>query len=199
MRTAKSISTISFNTPDFLKLKLRELTSAGRISFWSFIVHNPEDDEGGKKEHIHLFIEPSKMLQTDDLKQDFAEFDFDKPDKPKTCISFVSSKFNHWYLYSLHDRRYLASKGQSRKFHYVIDDFVSSSYDELLYRVRSIDLLSLSPYADIEDAIDHGLTFQEYFARGTIPIQQIKLYEIAWNLMQSDLLNRNGRKGHENY
>lgn len=199
MRTAKSISTISFNTPDFLKLKLRELTSAGRISFWSFIVHNPEDDEGGKKDHIHLFIEPSKMLQTDDLKQDFAEFDFDKPDKPKTCISFVSSKFNHWYLYSLHDRRYLASKGQSRKFHYVIDDFVSSSYDELLYRVRSIDLLSLSPYADIEDAIDHGLTFQEYFARGTIPIQQIKLYEIAWNLMQSDLLNRNGRKGHENY
>lgn len=199
MRTAKSISTISFNTPDFLKLKLRELTSAGRISFWSFIVHHPEDDEGGKKEHIHLFIEPSKMLQTDDLKQDFAEFDFDKPDKPKTCISFVSSKFNHWYLYSLHDRRYLASKGQSRKFHYVIDDFVSSSYDELLYRVRSIDLLSLSPYADIEDAIDHGLTFQEYFARGTIPIQQIKLYEIAWNLMQSDLLNRNGRKGHENY
>lgn len=199
MRTAKSISTISFNTPDFLKLKLRELTSAGRISFWSFIVHNAEDDEGGKKEHIHLFIEPSKMLQTDDLKQDFAEFDFDKPDKPKTCISFVSSKFNHWYLYSLHDRRYLASKGQSRKFHYVIDDFVSSSYDELLYRVRSIDLLSLSPYADIEDAIDHGLTFQEYFARGTIPIQQIKLYEIAWNLMQSDLLNRNGRKGHENY
>ena len=45
MRTTKPIATISFNTPDFLKLKLNELLKAGRLSFWAFIVHKPEDDD----------------------------------------------------------------------------------------------------------------------------------------------------------
>ena len=68
VRTTKPIATISFNSPDFLRTKLEELRDAGRISFWAFIEHKPEDDEGGKKSHCHLYIEPSKMLQTDDLK-----------------------------------------------------------------------------------------------------------------------------------
>lgn len=197
MRTTKPIATISYNSPEFLRLKLRELLSAGRISFWSFIVHQPEDDEGGKKQHCHLYVEPSKMLQTDDLKAELKEFDPTHPDKPKGCISWVSSKFDPWYLYGLHDARYLASKGQSRRFHYSHDDFITSDDDDLLCKARSIDLIALSPYADMLDAQSHGISWQEYFSRGTVPLPQIALFERAWILLSQVKTNRNGRQGHE--
>lgn len=196
MRTTKPISTISFNTPDFLRLKLGELLKCGRVSFWAFIVHKPEDDEGGKKQHCHVYIEPSKMLQTDDLKHELLEFDPLFPDKPKGCISFNSSKFDPWYLYALHDKRYLSSKGQSRRFHYVHDDIISSDDDDLLCKSRSIDMVGLSPYADMEDAQLHGFTWAEYFSRGTVPLPQVVVFERAWNLLIQSRTDRAGRDGH---
>lgn len=197
MRTTKPISTISFNTPEYLYLKLEELRRARRISFWAFIVHLPEDDEGGKKQHCHVYIEPSKMLQTDDLKDELKEFDPLNPDKPLGTISFVSSKFDHWYLYALHDKRYLASKSQSRVHHYLHEEIMTSDSDDLLCKAKSIDLLSLSPYADMLDAIDNGYTFPEYFSRGVVPIAQVRQFEFAWNTLLSNRTNRNGRDGHD--
>lgn len=196
MRTTKPIATIAFNSPSFLKLKLNELLKAGRISFWAFIVHKPEDDEGGKKAHCHLYIEPSKMLQTDDLRAELKEFDPEHPDKPRGCITFKGSKFDPWYLYALHDKRYLASKGQSRRFHYQHEDIVTSDEDDLLCKARSIDLVSLSPYADMEDAQRQGFTFSEYFRRGTIPLPQVGLFERAWNLLLQTSTDRADREGH---
>ena len=196
MRTTKPIATISFNTPDFLKLKLNELLKAGRLSFWAFIVHKPEDDEGGTKEHCHVYVEPSKMLQTDDLKAELKEFDPEHPEKPRGCISFNSSRFDPWYLYALHDKRYLASKGQSRRFHYTHDDIVASDYDDLLFKARSIDMVSLSPYADMEDAQRQGFSWAEYFARGTVPLPQVALVERAWNLLMQVRTERADREGH---
>lgn len=183
MRTTKPISTISFNTPGFLDLKLNELLKAGRLSFWAFILHKPEDDEGGKKNHFHVYVEPSKMLQTDDLRSELKEFDPLNPNKPLGCISWNSSKFDHWYLYALHDTRYLASKGQSRRFHYKHENIITSDSDDLLFKAKSIDLVSLSPYADMEDAQKNGITWAEYFSRGTIPLPQISMFEKAWNLL----------------
>lgn len=183
MRTTKPISTISFNTPGFLELKLNELLKAGRLSFWAFILHKPEDDEGGKKNHFHVYVEPSKMLQTDDLRSELKEFDPLNPNKPLGCISWNSSKFDHWYLYALHDTRYLASKGQSRRFHYKHENIITSDSDDLLFKAKSIDLVSLSPYADMEDAQKNGITWAEYFSRGTIPLPQISMFEKAWNLL----------------
>jgi hypothetical protein len=177
---------------------LTELQKAGRISFWAFITHKPEDDEGGKKEHSHVYVEPSKMLQTDDLKEALKEFDPTNPTKPLGCISWLSSKFDPWYLYALHDKRYLASKSQSRRFHYSSDDFRSSDDDELLFKVKSIDMISLSPYADMEDAISQGLTFSEYFSRGTVPLAQVVLFQRAWDLLIQTHTDRNGRQGHVN-
>ena len=183
MRTTKPISTISFNSKDYLKQKLDELVKAKRISFYSFIVHKPEDDEGGKKEHIHLYIEPSKMLQTDDLKEEFKEFDLEKPDKPKGCINFHTSKFADWYLYSLHDRAYLAMKGQARRHHYTHDDIMSSDDDNLLFLSKSINMLEISPYKDMESAMNNGITWAEYVARGGIPIPQINADRMAWETL----------------
>lgn len=196
MRTTKPISTISFNSVEFLRLKLRELQKAGRISFWAFIVHKAEDDEGGKKEHAHVYIEPSKMLQSDDIKAALKEFDPERPDKPKGCISFNSSKFDPWYLYALHDKRYLASKGQSRRFHYLHEDIQTSDEDDLTFKARSIDMLSLSPYADMEDAQNQGITWSEYFSRGTVPLPQVALFEKAWYTLLQAGTDRANREGH---
>lgn len=196
MRTSKPISTISFNSVSFLTLKLKELKEAGRLSFWCFVQHLPEDDEGGKKEHCHVYIEPSKMLQTDDLKKELLEPDPSNPDKPLGCLSFYSSKFGPWYLYGLHDNRYLSSIGQSRRYYYSYDDFVSSDPDDFLCKCRSIDMLSLSPYADMEEAQKQGLTFAEYFARGTIPLPQLLMFQKAWDLLMDTRTERGAYSPH---
>lgn len=196
MRTTKPISTISFNSPDYLELKLNELVTAGRISFWAFISHKPEDDEGGKKVHAHVYVEPSKMLQTDDLKAHLSEYDPKEPTKPRGCLPWKSSKFDPWYLYGLHDKRYLASKGQARRYHYTHDDIRSSDPDNLLFLARSIDLTSLSPYADMEDAQKRGISWAEYFARGTVPLPQVKLFEAAWYTLLEARTERANREPH---
>lgn len=197
MRTTKPISTISFNTPFFLDMKLQELYKNKIISFYAYIRHFPEDDEGGKKEHYHVYIEPSKMIQTEDLKEQFKELDINKQDKPLGVLPFQSSKFEHWYCYSLHDSRYLASKGQSRKYHYNHDDIYSSDYNNLNYLSKTIDMLKLSPYSSMLDAQQQGLTWQEYFMRGGVPIQQLNLFEKAWYLLLSTETYRNGQEGHQ--
>lgn len=197
MKTTKSISTISFNTEAFLESRLIDLVKAKILTFWCFIKHKPEDDEGGKKEHFHLFIEPSKLLQTDDLREQLKELDPMNPSKPLGCLPFVSSKFGHWFMYAIHDRRYLASKGESRRFHYSQDEIVSSDPDNLIYLVRSIDNLSLSPYADMQEAIENGVEWSEYFRRGHIPIPQLNQFQKAWSLLvEANHLDRGDHLSH---
>lgn len=196
MRTTKPISTISFNTPEYLRCKLQELQEAGRISFWCFIVHEPEDDEAAGKQHAHVYVEPSKMLQTDDLREALKEFDPEKPEKPRGCLTWHSSKFADWYLYSLHDRGYLATKGQTRRYHYTADKVIASDPDDLTCKARTIDLLAVSPYATMMDAQRQGLTWAEFFRRGIVPITQLRQWEQAWQLLFQEHTDRNGRAGH---
>lgn len=196
MRTTKPIATISFNTAGYLTLKLNELQKAGLLSFWTYVTHQPEDDEGGNKVHHHVYAEPSKMLQTDQLRDALKEPDPMNPEKPLGCLVWVSSKFDHWYMYGKHDRRYLASKGQSRKYTYDHEEFVTCDDDTLLYKVRTIDLTSLSPYADMEEAQRIGLTWEEYFSRGTVPLPQITLFERAWYALSNARTIRAEKEAH---
>lgn len=201
MRTTKPISTISFNSKEHLTMKLKELTKAKIIAFWAFIEHQPEDDEGGKKVHYHVYIEPAKMCQTEDLREEFREYDHQNPEKPRGCLVFNSSDFPNWYLYVLHDKRYLASKGQSRKYHYKHEQMISSDADDLTYKVRTINLLELSPYEDMLQAIMQGIKWDEYVARGTVPIQMFRQWRDAWESLsnaffEGERTNRNGRENH---
>lgn len=197
MRTRKPISAISYNSVDFLTLKLEELRKAKIISFWAFISHLPEDDEAGNKEHIHLFMDPAKMLQTVDLEDEFNELDPAHPDKPLKIKGIRSSQFGDWYLYSIHDKAYLASKGQTRKYHYKYEDVKASDEDELRIRVKSIDMLEITPMQGLVDAMEHGLSFQEYLKSGRVPVQQVNQWEHAWYLLLQEKTNRNGKPNHE--
>lgn len=193
MRTRKPISTISYNSPEFLIMKLEELRRCKIISVWFFISHKPEEDE--TKEHIHLYIEPSKQILTDDLVSELCELDVNNPNKPKKCLSFRSSSFADWYLYAIHDKDYLLRKGQKRKYHYLQEEIVASDTDELDYLVRQIDMTDYSAYGRLINAFEQGLTFSEFFRRGCIPIQQIRQYQLAWELLASqNEVSRNGRE-----
>lgn len=190
MRTTKPISTISYNSPEFLAIKLEELRKAKIISFWVFIKHKAEEDE--KKDHIHLYCVPSKMIQTDDLKNEFIEINPECISKPFCTISFFTSKFDDWYLYSLHDRRYLLTKGQTRKFHYSREDMRCSDEDELDYLISQIDMISLMPYSEMIDALEHGDSFDDFFSRGLIPLPQLRNFQLAWQLLRKNHFHRKG-------
>lgn len=193
MRTRSPISTISYNTPSYLRQKLEELRRAKIISCWFFVCHKAEEDE--KKDHIHLYIEPSKQLQTDDLAEEFIQ---PVPgEKPLKCLSWHSSKFNDWYLYSIHDMVYLASKQQSRYYTYTQDDVVSWDDDDLADRVHEVSQLSDSPYAKLISAIEQGLSWEEVVRRGYVPLPLIKQYEAAWFALNSGDVQRGKGKRHE--
>lgn len=183
MKTTKPISTISFNSKDYLILKLEELRKAKKIAFWAFVPHLPEDDEGGKKDHHHVYIEPACSVQTEDIREALKEFDPLNPSKPLGCLTFYKSNFDDWFLYAIHDAAYLRSKQQSRVHHYTEDDVLSSDPDDLNFHVKKIDRIGISPWASMEDAQNHNVTFDEWFSRGTAPIQQIKQFRDAWVML----------------
>lgn len=138
MRTSKPIATISWNTPSFFEGVCGELYDARKISFWAYICHKGEDDEGGKKDHIHAYIEPSRTLQTLELRDLYMEPDKEH-NKPLGCLDFRPSKFSDWYFYALHDVTYLAGKAMTRKYHYSPDNIRCSDEREMQYRVGSIE------------------------------------------------------------
>lgn len=216
VRTRKPISTISYNTGSFLQLTLGELMQFvkrkkdeldensefesrrfRKADFWVYIYHFPEDDEAGNKPHHHLFIQPTNQLETSNLQQLFNEPDLRHKDlKPLKCLAFQSSKFDDWCLYALHDRAYLASKGQSRKYHYAYTDLVTSDPDELLYRYRMIDRSKLLPFEHMLNMQYKGLSFSQFMKMGGFPVEKINAYRSAWYELCGENLNRNGRSTH---
>lgn len=182
MMTGKPISTISFNSQPFCLGVLHQLADIGRFSAWVAIPHKGEDDDAGKKDHIHIFAEPSKRLQTDDLKGFFAERD-PLSDKPRSILPWRSSSFSDWYLYCLHDRQYLTRKGLERRYHYKDTDFLSSDPDYLRFLVRNITAQDYTIIGQMQDAQKAGLSWPQFFARGSVPVQLVKQYKMSWDLL----------------
>ena len=186
MRTSKPFSTITYNSPDFLKKKMNELISSGDVSFWCFIKHKAEIDE--KKDHIHLYVVPAGMMQTDCLKLHLQEPDPDKAGQFLTCISARSSKtFDDWYLYSLHDTRYLASKGQSRQHKYSRDVLVCSDTNELDCLINEIDMIKYTVYQTLIEYLQDGKTFDQLLLSGQVPIQQVRNFAFAWEVLSTTI------------
>lgn len=186
------ISTISYNTPEFLRVKLEDLRKAKIISEWYFIEHQPEADE--KKVHIHMLVVPSKQLSTDDLAENFIQPDLPNPPR-KTLWWEITKDWSDWYLYSIHDPEYLASKGQSREWVYTIDQMEAHDRDFLEERVARIDRSTLTPVSIVKKYIKSGHGFADLLASGSVPLTQAYAYKLAFDTLGSDLA-RNGRKTH---
>lgn len=197
MRTSKPIATISYNSQEFLVSKLDELIRNHKISDYMFINHFAEEDE--RKNHIHLWINPNTLIDSMDLQNFFKEYDIANPLKPLGCIDFKSSKVDDWILYNSHYEPYLASKGESRLYHYTRDDFVY--HDEYTFEDRWNHAFKGSDWAkrnQILMAIKEGSKSPtELIMNGTVPLNMASQLS-AFKYMQTHYgTDRNGRPNHE--
>jgi len=175
---------------------LSDLVSRGVLDFWCFVEHLAEEDE--TKPHKHVFCVPTSLFDTSSIIEYLKEFDSSNPLKPLTCINAVSSKFGDWFLYSCHDKAYLISKGQSRKYFYNLDDFISSDIDYFNELRHQIDLSKINRSKIILDAVRDGIPFNQLVCNGQIPIQMINQYNFAYQIVTENINTyRNNRPGHE--
>jgi hypothetical protein len=195
LRTSKPFSTISYNSPEFLTEKLNDLVQRRVVSFFAFVKHYKEDDE--KKDHIHLIVFPNGQYQTDALHDYLLEPDItDLTKKPLGIMPCVNSKFGDWYLYTSHDAAYLASKGQTRKYHYLEEDFVSSDSDFLHELIRTIDRTKYAKTQDFVDQVKNGVSFKDMVVKGQIPAPQFNQWRAMYEYLMFGNTFRNDRETH---
>lgn len=203
MNTRKPLSTVSYNSEVFLISLLEDLYSKGKICNYMTIYHLKEEDE--TKDHWHVYLEPNKQIDSTKLQSLFNEFD-PNHEKPLGCQPFRFSKVDpefhpdDWILYNLHDPKYLASKGQSRKYHYDLSDvwcadsdLMLDNYNHALYHSKwAEEMQTLKEVKECTSVADL------YYA-GRIPPQLIvpfaKLKDME-RLENSDKINRAGRVTH---
>lgn len=190
MKTIKTLSTVSYNTTDFLVEKLNDFVKREILEFWIFIEHLPEKDEQGKK-HKHLLFVPKKTIETDSLFKELEEFDPKKPLTPLKCIFPRKSDFGNWYYYALHDKQYLASKMQMREFHYTDEDLKFSSEDYFIQLKHSMDhsrtnKKDIETFSYLEECAKNEKPFDDIFKQGVISIR----YYRAWKDIYNDLLHK---------
>lgn len=131
MATQKPISTISYNSEEFLKEKLDTWINAHIIQSYMYIKHRGED---GDKDHIHLRIEPNKKLDPMNLTEQLKEYKIgDK--KPLGCRPWRQSKEEDWILYAVHDKQYLDIKysggEKGEKLPYEWQDIIVPEYYDM--------------------------------------------------------------------
>lgn len=169
MKTAKLISTISFNTPSFVQGTVARLLESELITYSHWIQHKPE--QGDNKEHIHLVIEPAKALDTLFLSKEFIQ-----PipnDKPLKTLPWNKSKISDWILYSLHHSGYLATKFQTREIEYQLSDIQSTDRD-LLEAQYNEAIRDLNPLVDfVKQWYEKGRGLNELILTGAITPQNL--------------------------
>lgn len=186
MNTQKPISTISFNSESFIVKLLSALYEHHRLDYYEYIHHKGEDDEAGKKDHFHIYIEPATRLQTASLRDEFKEIDPSDPSgKPLCCLPFRPSvSYTDWYLYGLHDPQYLKAKQIERKFHYSDDNIKTCDVDYHRFLVRTIDISEFTAIEKLRSFKSAGLSFSDAVNKGVVPIQQISQYEKTWDMIK---------------
>lgn len=172
MRTSKPISTISYNSKEFLIAKLNQWHSEHRIAYWCIICHVGEilDDGTKEKDHYHVYIEPNGQVDTMSLQEDTKELDL-KNNKPLKCIDFRSSNNDDWTWYCLHDPQYLARKGECRQYTYTRDDFISCDADEFDARFyRAMHCERIVQDNRLAQYIQNGFSLGQLTYLGVIPM-----------------------------
>lgn len=197
MVTRSAISTISYNSFDFLVQELNSLVNERIIEFWCFIEHLPEEDE--TKVHKHVYLIPSTTIDTFTLGNRLKEIDINNPGLPPLgCMLWRKSKFVDWYLYSLHDADYLVTKNESRKYHYARTELICPDPDSLNELVHSSDFSQYKKFANFRESVSSGVSFADLVKNGFVPIPQIYQWSRAYELLKYNHTDRGGRFGHEN-
>ena len=182
--TAKPISTISYNSKEFLQRKLNQLFKAHIIEDYRYICHLGED---GDKNHIHLLIYPNKRLDTVELREEFTEIDPNN-EKPLGCQPFRQSKTDHWLMYVLHDELYLriheSDNDGDGKIPYELDDVITPFEETLRRDYKSACALRKTKNQKVIDA----MTQLHMTATEVIYTQDVRPQDVAsiMNVMKAE-------------
>lgn len=199
-RSIKPLSSISYNTRPFLLEKLKQLEKNGVIDFWCFILHHGEklDDGSVEKDHFHVFIVPGEAIDKRQLRQEFIQF-YKREKLPRGFMPMMTSKWEDWYLYGLHDKEYLDSKGQKRDYHYTDKDMTRS--DDTFYwdMVHRIDRTKINPLGAVIKAAQSGMAFEEFVTQCPLSLLQVRSAQFVFEQVQGKgtTLKNAGRRDHE--
>lgn len=191
MQTTKLISSISYNTPDFLSGKLFDLVRQGIIEYAHWIWHSPEEDE--KKSHAHLVLKPNRRLDTSKLRNEFVELVVGE-EKPRGVLPFQPSKMNDWILYSVHDVAYLLRKCQRRIHHYDKSDLKTTEADLLEEDWRACHEGEDNRVTQLIELAQNGVTWVDILKMGFLPVNQLFQFK---DIFMTFFTDRNGRPNHE--
>ena len=195
MKTKRTISNISYNSPDYFSNVIQSLHTARKIEWCYWILHQPDTDE--TKPHIHFVLQPSSAIDTFELRALFNEFDPSRPDKPLTCTSkwHYTNSLDDWLLYVVHDVGYLASKAQRRNITYDFKDIQTTDEDALRNDWNSLDRTRFDRLRYLAQAVKDGTPFAQLVQSGFIPIAQRAQYEFQYqDLLRLHQLDDSGRK-----
>jgi len=173
VKTTKPLSTISYNTFNFLLGVLDRLVSNDILSFYAFIHHDAEEDEN--KDHFHVYMEMAKAVDTIWLRKQFNEPDPNNPKDPLGVLPFNKSKFCDWYWYGLHDKSYLLSKGQSRKFHYEATEVITDDTEYLAELVRQ-NPRPTAELAQVTELLQHGFTPMQIALQMNVKLRNLPFF-----------------------
>ena len=179
-------------------MKLQELLDSHRLSDWMYIPHIPEEDE--KKGHTHVWLKPNTLIDTMDLQAFFKELDPTNPLKPLGVIDFRASQVDDFILYCEHFEPYLASKGESRQYHYLKEDFYFADEDTFddLYHHAHYGSDWARRYQILRQLNDETINPSDLILSGTLPLNMASNLNALQYLRTHSGLDRNGRKNHEN-
>lgn len=176
MITSKAITTISYNTENYLTGVLRRLEKNKIIQFRYYIKHNAEIEE--LKDHIHVYIEPNKRLDSEELRDEFKEKDLSCPsDKPLGVMPFqVCNSFSDFYYYSIHDKHYLASIGENREFNYSLENIICSDIDYLKEKINRMPVPKTMQTIGLYFRARRGEDLTALFIEYRIPMKDRSMY-----------------------
>lgn len=166
--TSKPLATISYNSDGFLRDTLNSLLSAGTISYYAYIHHEPDSDD--REPHWHVRVVPNKLIDVVKFQRLFDEYVPDN-DKPLGTILWRHSDESNWYLYGEHNELYLRAKNMSRNHTYGYNDFVVSDKREFDFQYNSaIEYLHSVLARDFlaEDELKGGVKLSDLAERGLI-------------------------------
>lgn len=184
-RTIKPLSSISYNTPVFLRGKLDDLINRGDIDFYTYIYHHGEDFEDGSKEkdHFHVYLQPATSLDRRQLRNEFIEF-VPGEKLPRGFMPIINSNWVDWFLYGLHDREYLQSKGQSRLYSYSEKDMVRSDDTFFWDLIHRIDRTKINPLGEVVRAAQSGIDFSEFITTHPLSLLQVRSAQFVFEQVQ---------------
>lgn len=192
MKTSVPISLISYNTEDFLKLKLDDMIENQIIFNYVYIKHDADVD--ALKDHIHLTIFPTDRIDTLQLKSYFSEpCDDIKPLGISPVINKCSNT-DTMFLYYIHDEKFLNSVNEVRNiYNYPIECLHYSDVDHFTSIMNNafkfLDNISIKVSTkQIIEAIDGGISYKDFLKKYNPPTNQIQSIKVLYDsFIRSDI------------